>query len=107
MQTPIGSAIDPNSSKEYSSVEAHKPLIVLLPNMASSGPANDTVENAWSYPQVFDRGGDLRKPIGEIRPVAGEQARALTLTPGAYAEIVVLDLVNPIGPGRQLLARTG
>jgi hypothetical protein len=70
MQTPIGSAIDPNSSKEYSSVEAHKPLIVLLPNMASSGPANDTVENAWSYPQVFDRGGDLRKPIGEIRPVA-------------------------------------
>jgi len=39
--------------------------------------------------------------------VAGEEARALTLTPGEYAETVVLNLMNPIGPGRRLLSRTG
>jgi hypothetical protein len=59
---------------------------------------------AW---QTFKRRSDQRKAIGEDRAVAREEPDPLSVAPRHHAESVMLDLVNPIGPRRRLLSRSG
>jgi hypothetical protein len=58
--------------------------------------------------QLADRLRDPRKPVGEIRPVAGPQRDPLALLSAKEPVAVVLDLVQPTGSdGRRGEAATG
>jgi len=66
-----------------------------------------TVDQTRLDREIIDGVGDQRKTIGEVITVAREQPDAARVAPRQNAKSVVLDLANPIGPGRRLFGRTG
>ena len=72
--------------------------------MAHDGFALD---QAGPHRQLCDRCRGEEEAIGEVITSAGAQGDAADVALGEDAKAVVLDLVNPAGPGRWLLGRAG
>ena len=65
------------------------------------------VDEAGACRQRRDRRGGQREAPGEIMAVPSEEPHAGSVAPRHDAEAVMLDLVNPIPPGRRLIGTAG
>ena len=65
------------------------------------------VDDARAHRQRDDRLHRERKAVGQVFAVPTDQSDLFAVAPGDDPEAVVLDLVNPIRPGRRCLGETG
>src|SRR5215469_5380943 len=62
------------------------------------------VEQRRGKADLLDRRGDARKALGPIERLAGQELHLATVDARLHAIAIVLDLMDPFGPARRLLA---
>ena len=67
-----------------------------------AGPPHDELTVEDDVVEPGDRGGDVGEPCGEVAQLAGLQVHAVPVAEGQRPESVVLRLIRPAGPGREL-----